>query len=263
MLQIFFITLRGIIRDRIFQGIAMVAVLFLFIPSISSLSMRQVSELSLTLSLSLISFMLLLLSVFLGGTALWKDMDRKYTFGVLGLPLSRSSYVVGKFAGIAGFLLITAAALGLAACAVAWFVAGKYPPLRPILWTNVSLTVMFAALKYVLLVAFAFLLSTVSTSFFLPIFGTISVLLAGGATQQVYDYLHSSAGQSFSPLLKAFAAGLYYLLPNFTAFDLKANAIYGLSLSYPGLFLTLCYFVVYTGILLTLACILFSRRELR
>ncbi|MDY0302111.1 MAG: ABC transporter permease, partial [Trichlorobacter sp.] len=61
MRDIILITLKGIFRDRVFQGILVLGILFLFIPSAASLSMRQVTELSITLSLSLISFILLLL----------------------------------------------------------------------------------------------------------------------------------------------------------------------------------------------------------
>ena len=128
MLPVFFVTLKGIFRDRVFHGILITAVLFLFIPSIGTLSMRQVTELSMTLSLSLISFILLLIAVFLGGTSLWKDMERRYIFSVVGLPVSRQGYVLGKFAGIAGFMLLTAVMLGVVACCVVLSVSGSYPP---------------------------------------------------------------------------------------------------------------------------------------
>ncbi len=42
--------------------------------------------------------------------------------------------------------------------------------------TQLDEVILFDALKYVILIAVAFLLSTVSTSFFLPIFGTIATL---------------------------------------------------------------------------------------
>ena len=85
MFDVVRITLKGIFRDRVFHGILMAALILPLVPSISQLSMRQVTELSITLSLSLISFILLLLAVFLGGTSLWKDMERRYTFSVLSL----------------------------------------------------------------------------------------------------------------------------------------------------------------------------------
>ncbi len=263
MLPVFFVTLKGIFRDRVFHAILMTSVLFLFIPSISTLSMRQVTELSITLSLSLISFILLLLAVFLGGTSLWKDMERRYTFSVVGLPLSRQGYVLGKFAGIAGFLLLTALMLGAVACAVVWYASGIYPPSRPVLWSTIYCAIILDALKYVLLMAVSFLLSSVSTSFFLPVFGTISAFLVGNATQQVYEFVHSPAGMTISPFVRKLAAALYYLLPNFAAFDLKVNAIYSIDLPIFGLLLTCAYWGIYTVILLLLAATIFSRRELQ
>ena len=131
MFQIFRVALRGVFRDRVFYGILSVAVLLFIVPLVSSLSMRIVTELSITLSLSLISFILLLLSVFLGGTSLWKDMEKRYSFSVLGMPLSRGKYLLGKFLATALFLLITTCFLGLVALGVIYVAAGIYPPPAP------------------------------------------------------------------------------------------------------------------------------------
>lgn len=263
MLTIMAITLKGIFRDRVFHGILMVACILPLIPVISSLSMRQVTELSITLSLSLISFILLLLAVFLGGTALWKDIERRYTHSVLSLPFTRASYLLGRYCGNALFLLITATLLGVVAMAVVWFVAAGTPPDRPIVWVNIYTAVFFDAMKYMLLVAIAVLFSTVSSSFFLPVFGAISAFLVGSASQQVYDYVNSQQAQALSPLTRKSATALYYVLPNFSAFDLKLNAIYGLPLPFKGLLLTFVYGLVYGGLVIALSAIIFARREMK
>lgn len=264
MRDIILITLKGIFRDRVFQGILVLGILFLFIPSAASLSMRQVTELSITLSLSLISFILLLLAVFLGATSLWKDMERRYSYSVLSLPISRSSYLLGRFFGLALFLLLTTALLTVLALLVVKFAAGIYPSDRPIEWSYLILAIFFGCLKYILLVAVAILLSTVSSSFFLPIFGTICIFLAGGVTQQVYDYMQNSAQEQLvAPHLKPLVTFAYYLLPNFSGFDLKLNAIYGLAPNGTGLLLTLVYFVAYTAVLLGFGVLLFNRREMQ
>ena len=257
------ITIKGVFRDKVFRGILMTALAFMVIPSISSLSMRQVTALSMTLSLSLISFILLLLSIFLGGTSLWKDMDRRYTISVLSLPITRTSYVIGKFLGVAGFTLLTTLLLGVVAFVVIWYVASVYPPDSPIALINFLFAVIFDAQKYILLIACAFLFSTVSTSFFLPIFGSISLFFVGSATQQVFDYVTSPAGDAFSPFFHKVVTLLYYVLPNFSVFDLKVNAIYGVALSLSGLSLVSGYFLIYTALLLTISSIIFSRREIQ
>lgn len=258
------ITLKGIFRDRIFQGIMALAVLFLFIPSAAALSMRQVTELSTTLSLSLISFILLLLAVFLGATSVWKDIERRYTFSVLSLPVSRSTYLVGRFLGIALFLIITAVFLGSIALISIKFASLAYPPARPLLWSTIVAAIIFDAFKYIIVVAVAMTLATVSTSFFLPIFGAISTFMAGTISQQVYDYLHTkSALTAVSVVVRKAALMLYYLLPNLGCFNLKVNAIYAISLNIQGLLLTLIYFLVYSGIVLSIGALLFARREMK
>jgi ABC-type transport system involved in multi-copper enzyme maturation permease subunit len=253
---------KGFFRDRVFYAILAIALLFLFVPSVSSLSMRQVASLSITLSSSLTSFILLLLSVFLGGTSLWRDLERRYSYGILGLPIRRSQYVLGKFLGVSLFLLLTALLLSVVACCAVYVTATLYPPLKPLMWFNIYVLFVFEAFKYVLLVACAFLFASVSTSFFLPIFGTIAVFITGSVTQQIYDYVHSPAGQAVSGLVRNIASCIYYILPNFSAFDLKANAIYSISLHPQGLLLTVGYFVVYTSIILYFTNLAFNRREL-
>jgi Cu-processing system permease protein len=263
MLSVARITLKGVFRDRVFQGIFMIALLFLFIPSVASLSMRQVTELSISLSLSLISFILLLLAVFLGGGGLWKDMERRYTFSVLGLPMKRGDYLLGKFCGTALFLLLSVLFLGAVSSLVVFFSSGIYPSPRPVAWHYLFLALFYDSLKYILLVAVAFLFSTVSTSFFLPIFGTIVIFLVGSASQEAYDFIHTPLAKDIPAFVKTAVTGLYYILPNFTAFDLKLNAIYGVAASGQGLLLTFGYFIVYTVIVLFLATLIFSRRELK
>jgi ABC-type transport system involved in multi-copper enzyme maturation permease subunit len=264
MIEIIRITLKGIFRDRIFQGMMALAILFLGIPSAASLSMRQVTELSTTLSLSLISFILLLLSVFLGATSVWKDMERRYTFSVLSLPRSRGAYIIGRFIGISLFILLTSALLGFVACCVIKVASMGFPPGRPVAWGIIATTILFDALKYIIVVAVAILVSSISTSFFLPVFGTIAVFLSGTITQQVYDFIHSPSGsKAISPLMQKIAMAVYYLLPNLSGFDIKVNAIYSIPLSPEGMALSLGYFLVYVSLLLSAAVYLFSRREMK
>lgn len=263
MRQMFWVTFKGVLRDRVFYGIMIAALLLLFVPQVSSLSMRIVTELSITLSLSLISFIMLLLAIFLGASSLWRDMDRRYTYSVISLPMTRSSYYLGKFGALALCLGVVGLLLGAVTHFVVWQASLIYAPARPVVLGNIALAITFCVLKYILLVAFAFLFSTVSTSFFLPIFGTISVFMVGSASQAAYDFVHSPSAVDLSLLVKSAASALYYILPNFSAFDLNVNAVYGIPLSARGVSLTFGYFIVYTSILLAMGCLFFSRREMR
>lgn len=262
MKQIVLVTFKGIIRDRVLHGVALTALLFLLIPSVSSFSMRQVAELSLILSLSCISFILFMLSVFLGGTLLWKDIERRYCFSVLSLPISRTKYLIGKFLSVMVFILATSLLLGLATIIVVAVTSSFYPPDRPVVWQNVILSIAFDSLKYIIVIAIAFFFASLSTSFFLPIFGTIAIFFAGNATQQVYDYVMIGGGKALPLIVRESAKLIYYVLPNFNAFNLNTYAVYGIPLDLPGVMLTFIYFIIYTAIVLVITSAIFSRREL-
>jgi ABC-type transport system involved in multi-copper enzyme maturation permease subunit len=262
-LNLVFLTFRWALRDRLLHMILGAALLlFLLVPVFSTFSMRQVQELSITLSLSAISFTLLVLSILLGASAVWRDVERRYTASVLSLPISRSSYVLGKFLG-ASFLLVTCSAImGLASLLVIAVSSTLYPSDLPIHWGAIMLAVIVSCMKYILLATIALLFSCISTSFFLPFFGTVSIFLAGSASQEVYEYVSGEMGRTISPFGTMAAKGLYYVLPNLSAFNFQVNAIYALEIPAKGLLYTTLYFLVYTSMLLCLATWVFGRREL-
>lgn len=261
--ELFRINLKWIVRDRILQALTGVALLLLvLVPAFSVLSMRQVQELSITLSLSFISFVLFVLSALLGASSVWRDVEKRYTLSLLPLPYSRASYLLGKFLAISVCLCCSALVFTAVAAVAIWFSSGLYPAASPINWFNILVAVSFDVMKYILLAAFALLLSTFCTSFFLPIFGTISMLLAGNASQEVYEFItKNAAGAKMSVVFRAAVRILYYLIPNFNAFNYKVSAIYPVPFKFEGLLYTFVYFMIYTGIVLCVSIQVFSRRE--
>ncbi len=264
--QLFALTishLHAILRDRILHAmIGVSVVMILLVPSLSSFSMRQVQELAITLSLSTVSLSLLILTLLLGASSIWRDVERRYTTSILTLPLSRSTYLLSRFASIAIFLVVTTLLLALGSFVVIKLAAASYPSDVPIHWGNIALALVANLFKYLLLAAFALLLSAVSTSFFLPFFGTVAIYLCGSASQEVYEYVSSQFGQGVSPLAAKAVTVTYYLIPNLAAYDFQIQAVYGLDIPLDGLALVVLYTFIYTGILLGLAVFAFNRRQL-
>lgn len=257
------LNLKWIVRDRVLQALAGVTILLLLlVPAFSVLSMRQVQELSITLSLSFISFVLLILSTILGASSIWRDIEKRYTSAVLTLPCSRASYIMGKFLAIAVCIAACATVFFIISAIAVMFSSGLYPSSSPIRWIHFVNAIFFDVLKYILLAAIAILLSSFSTSFFLPIFGTISLLLAGNASQEVFDFVTTDVtGSKMSSIVLYAAKGLYYIIPNFGAFNFKVAAIYPVPLNLHGILYTFLYFLIYTGIVLVISVKVFSRRE--
>ena len=257
------LTLRAILRDRVLHALVVAsALLFLLVPVFSLFSMRQTQELSISLSLSSLSFILLVFSVLYGASSIWRDVERRFTASLFGLPVSRSSYLLGKFFGIALFILACTALLAIVSfLAISWS-AAQYRADIPVAWGTVMIAIAADGLKYLLLVAVALLFSSFSTSFFLPVFGTLAIYFAGGAAHEVMAFVSGDFGQQLAPSAKAIIQGCYYLLPNLAVFDFSVEAIYSLPVAPERLLMTLGYFTIYTALLLCLAVWSFSRREL-
>lgn len=255
--------LRAILRDRVLYAVLGVAVaMLLLVPSLSTFSMRQVQELAITLSLSAISATLLVVTLLLGASSVWRDIDRRYTSSILTMPVSRTVFLLSKFVSIALFLILCTLILGLVSAGVISLAAVSYPSEIPIHWGNIGMVLVGDVFKYMLLTAFSLLISTISTSFYLPFFTTLAIYFCGSASQEVYEYVSSEFGRSMSHLAIQAIKGAYYLLPNFAAFDFQVEAVYGLVIPTSGLVLTTAYALVYCGILLGLAVFSFSRRQL-
>lgn len=257
------LSVASLVRDRLLYLIFSLAVLALvLIPPFSMFSMRQVQELSVTLCLSALSFLLLVVTVLTGSSSIWRDLEKRYAVSVLGLPVPRRDFVLGKFCAISTLLAVVALLFAAGSFAAVKVATALYPSEIPTQWSTFAAAVLFTYLKYVLLLSLAFVFSAVSTSFYFPFLASIAVFIAGSASQEVYEYVLGPYGERIAPVTKVVIKGVYYLLPNFAAFDLNAQAIYSLPLVSGTLLLTLGYFVCYTGIMLCIAVWSFSGREL-
>jgi ABC-type transport system involved in multi-copper enzyme maturation permease subunit len=263
MFPLLAVNLRWIVRDRVLQALlALSLFLLLLVPVISSFSMRQTQELAVTLSLSFVSLILLVFSLLLGSTMVWRDIERRYTFAVLSLPLERGTYLLAKFCSVAVFLTLSALFAGLCAAAAISISTLQYPSAIPVQWGMIALAIGMDLLKYLLLAAIAILVTTVSTSFFMPFFVTLALFLTGSASQEVYDFVASGHAGKMSSAARNIIRAVYYVLPNFGAFDFKLQAVYPIPLNHVQLLYTSGYFLLYTTLLLSLSIWVFSRREL-
>jgi len=122
------ITIKGVFRDKVFRGILMTALAFFVIPSISSLSMRQVTALSMTyLCLSSHSscccFLFFRWDVALEGHGPSLYYKRPE-------PANNAHFLYhGKIPRPCGVYPSHNAAAGRVAFIVIWYVANVYPPI--------------------------------------------------------------------------------------------------------------------------------------
>ncbi|HWR59825.1 MAG TPA: hypothetical protein VN328_13140 [Thermodesulfovibrionales bacterium] len=258
------ITFKGGLRDKVFITLLAISVLcfLVLIPAVSTLSMRQVREMTVSFSLSTLSLVSLALTVFLGVTLFYRDIERKFAHSVMALPVSREVYVLGKFFGLSAIIAAGIVILSIFSVAGILTVSGLYSSTIPMLWENFAAAVFFEFISLIVLASIAILFSSFSTNIFLPLFATLGFYVIGNATQAVMDYINGPHGAKLPAFSLYLSRAAYYIFPNLSAFDLKFYAIYSLPLSPEHMATLLAYAILYLIIVLSLALIVFRKREL-
>jgi len=262
MLEFAKLTIKALIRERGFFIIASLCLLFLCVPVFSSFSMRQCQEVGISMCLTINSFMLLILTIFSGISTMWKDIEKKSVYTLLSYPVARSNYLLGRFLGCVMLLLIISIVDMIISIPVIKICAGMYKSSLPIKWSTIILAHFMILLKYILLLSISFVIISVSTSFFTPFFITIASYIGGNSIQSIYDYIFKEAGKIYPLWFKKIVKLIYYIMPNFSSFDLTAYAAYSLKLNLYSVGITCLYTIFYSAIMLSLSCIIFSKRDL-
>jgi hypothetical protein len=109
-----------------------------------------------------------------------------------------------------------------------------------------------------LVTAIALLFSTFSSPFLSAVL-TTAVWVIGHFNQDLRDY-----GATIpSPLAASLARGVYYVIPNFSAFDVKLQVVHAQAVPLRYIGLTALYGLTYIALVLLAAVIVFSKRDFK
>ena len=216
------------------------------------------------LGLSAIATFGLLIAVFIGIGLVWKEVERRSIYSLLSKPIARYQFILGKYAGLALTLFINVAVMTAAFYAVLAYMSTQFPESARATWPapaadpRMLLAIALIVVELLLVTAIALFFSTFSSPF-LSVALTLGLWLIGHFNADLRNF----EAVVESPAAGYFARGLYYLLPNFAAFDVKTQVVYALPvpISYVGT--TVAYGLVYTALLLVGAIAVFSKRDFK
>lgn len=248
-------TFREAVRDRVLYNLLFFGLVMMAASIIAGqISIGIEEKVIVTLGLSAISLIGLLISIFIGVGLVSKEMDKRTLYAVLAKPVRRWEFLVGKFGGLVLTLAVNVAAMG-----IGLFLALIY--VKPALErgdATVLTAVYFIWLKLALVVALALLFSCFTTPL-LAILFTAGIYVVGLYVQE----LRNMPVQVMSRGMTLFTKGLSYVLPNFENFNIMAMAAH--SRQVPGTLIAqnTLYAAVYCAIVLSVAVLVFSRRNLK
>jgi ABC-type transport system involved in multi-copper enzyme maturation permease subunit len=256
---------RESVRDKVLYSLVAFAVLLMgasFL--IGQLTAGQDVKIIKDLGLAAISIFGLFIAVFIGIGLVSKEVERRSIYPLLAKPITRTEFVLGKYAGLLLTLAVNVAVMAAALYAVLGLMVSfeganvarglERPVLDPAMLAQVGLTYVELAI----VTAIALFFSTFSTPM-LSAALTVGLFVAGRFSTDL---------RNFNQVVESRAAGmlatvLYWVLPNLAPYDARADVVHGQPVAAGYIALSTAYALVYIAVLLIGATAIFSRRDFK
>jgi ABC-type transport system involved in multi-copper enzyme maturation permease subunit len=256
---------RESVRDKVLYSLVVFAVLMIAASYlIGQLSAGQDLKIIKDLGLAAISVFGLAIAIFIGIGLVWKEVERRSIYALLVKPLTRGQFVCGKYCGLVLTLIVNVSVMTVAFYAVLVYMAsGVLPEVRaawpaPAADPAMLEAILLIVVELMLVTAIALFFSTFSSPFLSAVL-TAGLWVIGHFNEDLRNFEKVLNSRVASTMAK----GAYYLLPNFAAFDVKAQVVHGQPVPMSYVALTSLYGLVYVVFVLVGAVAVFARRDFR
>jgi ABC-type transport system involved in multi-copper enzyme maturation permease subunit len=250
VLAIAAVTFRELLRRKVQVNLLVFGTLLVLASYVLSLlTLGFMHRILADLGLSAMLLIGTLLAVFLGSTVVAGDVERRVLYPIIAKPVSRTEYLLGRFAGLSVALLLNLAVMAVALAAVLVFEAGTLATLDRPFFAAVAMM----GVQLVVIAAVAVLFSSLTSSTLAAIF-TLSLAIAGQLTNEVRNLWKGGA--------EWLGAIVWYVVPNLGALSLNEAVVYRTPLP-EGTAAAAVYALCYAGAALAIASLTFERRDLR
>ena len=146
-------TFIEVYRSKVMLSIFFMAIGLILVTYIASeFAYGAPAKVALDFGFGLTSISNLIMAIFIGSTLLSKEIENRTLYMILSRPLSRTSFMLGKVAGLSSVLAINTTILGLVTVGIYCFLGGK--PSGLMFWTG-----WFSLVEAFIIMLFAILFS--------------------------------------------------------------------------------------------------------
>ncbi len=252
MLTIAHNTFKEATRNKIYYLLIFFGIIFAGASKVLGiLSIGENARILKDTGLAAISFFSAMIAIFTGINLIYKEIDKRTIFNILSKPVSRGTFITGKFIGLSFTIFNALWPMVLIFYVFLYLYTGEFDP---------KLLLYFCMLFFELLIINS--LSLLFSSFTTPILSTIFTVclyIIGHLTWTFNQF----KGRLVEPVSKFLIHVVYYLVPNLDKFDIKNAVVMNKELSLTSLGLTVLYGILYISAILCLATWIFRRREFK
>lgn len=242
---------QEVIRDRVLYFLGffalIMAIAWRLLPEVSASAADQIL---LDFGLGAIGLLSVLVAIFVGTGLVNKEIEKRTVLVLIPKPLSAAEFILGKHLGLAGVLAVLLTVMTLIYVGLLAYAKVTYP-LNSIL---VSIAFLFLELSVITAAAIAF---GVFTSSILATLFTFGLYVMGHLSPDIVKL----GAITKNPSVQMITEKLYLVLPDLSRLNFRNEAVYGALPPVSELVGDALYGVVYTFLLLTIAIMIFSRRQ--
>lgn len=246
-------TFREAIRDKVLYNLVLFVILLTACAVLlGDLTDGQEGRTIVNIGLNAMLLFGVFIAIFVGVGLVSKEIEKRTVFAIFAKPVSRTEFVVGKYLGLCSTLLVNVVIMGFGVSLA--LLAVGHSGLAVSIWGGVGL--IFLELAIVTAVAIVF--SSFSSPSLSALF-TFLIFVIGHLSSSLRDL---AAGLG-SRLATVVFETVYYLFPNLAHFSFRSESAVGMVLSASMLGGGLAYAVVYSAVMLTIAVLIFNRRNFK
>jgi ABC-type transport system involved in multi-copper enzyme maturation permease subunit len=239
------------LRNKVLYMLILLSFCFIGLGSLYRvLSLGAEEKLMQDLGLAGITMMGMVVAVFIGSNEVGKELREGTVDDLLAKPLGRDEFLLGKYAGTLVVALINISVITAGFVGILFYHTGTVR-------LDLFRAVLMSCFEVSVLASVAIFFTT-----FLPeaVSAVITFLVfLGGHGAHMLPLISEKSGE---PAVRYMATAVFYVIPNLHHFNLRAAVGQQVSVPWTYVVGAMLYGVCYSGMLLSLAVIIFRQREL-
>lgn len=252
--HIAFNTFREAVRDRVLYNLVFFALLIVG----SALLFGQISVgihliVLVNLGLTAISLFGVVIAIFIGIGLVSKEIDKRTLYTVLSRPVRRWEFILGKFFGLVGTLVVNTVFMAIGFFAAVLYLARHFQ--HSDLYLLVA--IYFIVLQFLIVTAVALLFSSFSSPLLSAVFAFALFIIGSFA-----EDLRAFAALAHGPA-RWVASGAAYLVPNFSALNVISSVAHQQPVAHSLVAYNSAYALLYATFAICAAALIFEYRNLK
>lgn len=247
-------TFREAVRDRVLYNlIAFALLLSAAAVLVGEISIEIERLVVVNLGLTAVSLFGIVIAIFIGIGLVSKEIEKRTLYTVLSRPVRRWEFIVGKFFGLAGTLVVNTFFMAIGVFGALLYVAHKFTAAD----SYIFVALYFIILEFLIICALSLLFSSFSSPLLSAVFA-FSLFVIGSFGDDLRNFAAMTHG-----VTRWIMTALAYLIPNFSALNVISAVAHQQPIGTQLIIQNTFYALFYSAMILSGAVLIFERRNLK